>query len=73
MIKKIIILGSTGSIGKTTINLLKKNKEKFDIKLLTTNKNVKKLYNQSIKYRVKNVIIFDQKTYKKHKKIFLIK
>jgi 1-deoxy-D-xylulose-5-phosphate reductoisomerase len=36
---KIAILGSTGSIGKTTINILKKNKKNFDIILLTTNNN----------------------------------
>ena len=36
---KIAILGSTGSIGKTTVNILKKNKRNFNIVLLTTNCN----------------------------------
>ena len=39
MKKKIAILGSTGSIGKTLISVLKKDKKNFDIVLLTTNKN----------------------------------
>ena len=41
MSKKIIILGSTGSIGKTTINLIRENKKNFNILLLTTNNNYK--------------------------------
>ena len=45
MIKDIIILGSTGSIGQSTLNVITKDKLKFRIKLLTTNKNIKKIYN----------------------------
>ena len=61
MKKKIAILGSTGSIGKTTIKLIESNKKKFDVKLLSTNKNVKKLLSQAKKLNAKNVIIFDKK------------
>ena len=43
MKKKIAILGSTGSIGKSTINILKKNKNDFEVVLLTTHKNLKEL------------------------------
>ena len=39
MKKKIAILGSTGSIGKTLINIIKKDKTKFEIVLLTADKN----------------------------------
>ena len=35
MKKKIAILGSTGSIGKTTIEIIKKDKKSFDVILLT--------------------------------------
>ena len=42
MIKEIYLLGSTGSIGETALNILKKDKKNFKIKLLTTNSNVKK-------------------------------
>ena len=42
MKKKIAILGSTGSIGKSTIEILKKDKKNIDIVLLTTNNNLKK-------------------------------
>ena len=43
MKKKIAILGSTGSIGKTLIDIIDKNKKNFEIKLLTANKNYKTL------------------------------
>ena len=46
MKKKIIILGSTGSIGKTLFNILKKDKKNFDILLLTANKNINELLKQ---------------------------
>ena len=41
MKKKIAILGSTGSIGKNLVNILKKDKKNFDIILLTADKNSK--------------------------------
>ncbi len=60
MKKKIAILGSTGSIGKTLIKILKKDKKKFDIKLLTANKNYKELIKQAKFFKVKNLIIQDE-------------
>ena len=41
MKKKIAILGSTGSIGKSLINIIKKNKKDFEVILLTANRNYK--------------------------------
>ena len=70
MNRNLIILGSTGSIGTSTINILKKKKEKFKIKLLTSNTNAKKLLNQAILFNVKNVIIEEESKFKKYKNIF---
>ena len=56
MKKKIVILGSTGSIGKNTINIIRDDIKKFDIKLLSTNKNVKELINQAKEFKVKKNI-----------------
>ena len=63
MKKKIAILGSTGSIGKTLINILKKDKKKIEISLLTSNTNYKDLLNQVKLFNVKNIIITDYKAY----------
>ena len=57
MKQKIAILGSTGSIGKTLINIIKKNKKNFDIILLTSNKNHNDLLKQAYLFNVKNLII----------------
>ena len=57
MKKKIVILGSTGSIGKTLINILNKDKKNFQIVLLTANKNIKELLKQVKIFNVKNIIV----------------
>ena len=63
MKKKVIILGSTGSIGLSTIKLIIKDKKNFDVILLTANKNYKKLLVQAKKIKCKNILIFDKKKY----------
>ena len=68
MKKEIVILGSTGSIGKTLINIIKQNPKSFKIKLLTANKDYKTLLKQAKKFDVKNLIITDLNSYKKIKK-----
>ena len=57
MKKNIAILGSTGSIGKTLINIIKKDKKNYNIILLTSNKNHKDLLKQAYSFNVKNLII----------------
>lgn len=59
MIKNIAILGSTGSIGKNLLEIVKKNKKKFKIILLTANCNHKELLKQARIFKVKNLIIND--------------
>ena len=69
MRKKIAILGSTGSIGKTLLNIISKDITNFEIKLLTANKNHLNLIKQANKYKVKNIIITNPNSYKILKKI----
>jgi 1-deoxy-D-xylulose-5-phosphate reductoisomerase len=59
MKKNVVILGSTGSIGQNTFNIIKKDKKNFDIKLLSTNKNVSEIIRQANEFKVKNIIIND--------------
>ena len=61
--KKIAIFGSTGSIGSSLLDIIKKDKKSFDIKLLTANKNYKKLIKQAKFFDVKNVIISDNNSF----------
>ena len=71
MKKKIVILGSTGSIGVNTLKVISDNKKDFEILLLSTNKNVKKIIKQAKEFKVKNVIINDSIEFKKAKKKIL--
>ena len=68
MKKKIAILGSTGSIGKTTFNIVKNNSKDFNVVLLTTNKNINEIYKQAKLLKVKNIIVTSKDHYEKAKK-----
>ena len=68
MKKKIVVLGSTGSIGKNTLKILAKDKIKFKIELLSTNKNISKVVNQAKEFNVKNIVINDSKSFIKAKR-----
>ena len=68
MKKKIAILGSTGSIGRSTLEVIKKNKKNFNVVLLTGNKNYKKLIQQAKEVKAKNVLIKNKLFYEKVKK-----
>ncbi|MFL2896626.1 MAG: 1-deoxy-D-xylulose-5-phosphate reductoisomerase [Candidatus Pelagibacter sp.] len=67
MKKKIVILGSTGSIGSTTVQIIKNNLKDFDVIALSTNKNIKKLYEQAKQTKAKNLIISNEKSFLKFK------
>jgi 1-deoxy-D-xylulose-5-phosphate reductoisomerase len=68
MKKQVAILGSTGSIGKTLINIIKENKKNFDIVLLTADKNYKEILKQAKYFNVKNLIITNEKSFRELKK-----
>jgi len=65
MKKKILILGSTGSIGKSTLNIVRNYKSKLEVVALSTNKNIRLILKQSKEFNVKNIIINDDQSYKK--------
>jgi len=68
MKKKIAILGSTGSIGKTLIDIIKQDKKNFEIVLLSADENYKELLKQAKLFKVKNLIISNEYSYNKIKK-----
>ena len=67
MKKKIAILGSTSSIGKSLLEIIKKDKKNFRIELLTANTNYKDLITQAKKFNVKNIIVTDPNSFEKTK------
>ena len=68
MRKKIAILGSTGSIGKTLIKIIKEKKNDFNIVLLAADKNYKEILKQAKYFDVPNIIITNEKSFNKLKK-----
>ena len=65
MKKRITILGSTGSIGLSTLKIIDKKKNYFFTNLLSANKNFKKICEQIYKYRPKIFVITDKRIFKK--------
>ena len=70
MKKKIAILGSTGSIGETTLKIIAENKNLFKVNLLSTNKNIRILKKQIKQFKVKNVIIHNIYKFNENKAYF---
>ena len=69
MIKNLAILGSTGSIGSSTLSSIQGNKN-YKVKLISTNSNIKKAFQQAIKFKIKDVIIEDKNKYEIYKNKF---
>ena len=61
--KKIGILGSTGSIGKNTLNVIENNSEKFELIYITAKSQVELLIEQAKKFKPKYVVIADENKY----------
>ena len=71
MKKKIAILGSTGSIGIQTLDVIQKNKELFTAEILIAGQNSNLLIKQAKTFKPKIVVINDESKYlyvKKHLK-----
>jgi len=70
MKKKITILGSTGSIGLTTLNIISKKKNQFIVTLLAAKNNYKEICKQINKYNPIYFVIANPAIFKKVKKKF---
>jgi len=65
MKKRITILGSTGSIGTTTLKIINYKKKLFDIDTLIANSNYKKISQQILKFKPRNFVISNYRIYSK--------
>jgi len=61
--KRIAILGSTGSIGTQTLDVISQHPDLFEVVLLTANNNSKLLIDQAIKFDVNTVVICNETHY----------
>ena len=65
--KGIAILGSTGSIGTQALEVIEAYPDKFDLQILTANRNADLLIEQAIKFKPAAVVIVDEDQYTKVK------
>ena len=61
MKSKIAILGSTGFIGKALLKIISKDMDNFKVVFLSANKNYKTILKQAAKFKVKNIVITNNK------------
>jgi len=66
--RKICILGSTGSIGTQTLDVVRQKKHFFSIETLTTNNNIEILEKQCQEFNPKQVVIADNASFEEFKK-----
>ena len=69
--KTLALLGSTGSIGKTTLDIIKKT-NRFKIVLIIANSNYRKIIYQIKFYKPRIVIVNNYKTFLKIKKSTIV-
>ncbi len=65
--KKIAILGSTGSIGTQALEVVREQKEHFQVEVLTAHSNADLLISQAKEFSVNAVVIVDESQYEKVK------
>ena len=63
MVKRIAIFGSTGSIGRQTLEVIATHPDKFSAEVLTAYTNEKLLIEQALKFNPNIVVIVDDKKY----------
>ena len=63
-LRNVTILGSTGSVGCNTVELIEKNPGDYTVEALTANRNVKLLAEQSERLKPKTAVLADPRGYK---------
>ncbi len=61
--QRLTILGSTGSIGVQTLDIVRENSDRFEVVSLTAHRNWQKLAEQAIAFDVDTVVIGDEQYY----------
>ncbi len=63
MKQKLAILGSTGSIGVQTLDIVRENPERFEVSVLTANRNWEQLARQAREFDADTAVIADETRY----------
>lgn len=69
--RHVSILGSTGSIGKQALDVIRQHREMFEVETLTANTRADTLIEQALEFDANSVVIGDEKKYDKVKEALL--
>ncbi len=61
--RKVAILGSTGSIGTQTLDVIRRHRDLFEVQLISANRNIDLLASQAREFDAANVVICDESLY----------
>ena len=61
--RRVTILGSTGSVGSNTVDLIGRNRDRFEVEALTANRNVERLADQARRLKPRLAVVADQDCY----------
>ena len=61
--RKIAILGSTGSIGTQTLDVVRQHRDMFEVEMISANNNAELLIRQAVEFDVNNVVICNGRKY----------
>lgn len=64
MKRRIAILGSTGSIGTQTLDVIRRHRDMFEVELISARRNSELLVRQAREFDAANVVICDESLYK---------
>lgn len=62
MLKHVSILGSTGSIGRSTLDVIRKNQERFKVDILAAKGNTDLLWEQAAEFHPELVVLFNEES-----------
>jgi 1-deoxy-D-xylulose-5-phosphate reductoisomerase len=69
--RSVTVFGSTGSIGKNVLEIVRKNRDKFNINVLTAGNSIDLLIEQAIEFQPEHVVINNDQHYQKLKNTLL--
>ncbi len=61
MVDRIAVLGSTGSIGVNTLDVVRRHQDRFEVYALAAQSSVEKMYEQCMQFKPRYVLMADEK------------
>ncbi|MBN1521142.1 MAG: 1-deoxy-D-xylulose-5-phosphate reductoisomerase, partial [Candidatus Aureabacteria bacterium] len=63
--KSVTILGSTGSIGTSTLDVIRRHRKRFRIRAVTTHQSIERALQIAEEFRPKEIVVTDEESYQR--------